>query len=275
MIGKGLDLPLLEWLNKYTFKCEAKFACNDHAKKVYTRSVKAHLSHGTTTICYFGSIHLEATQILADCMATAGMRGFVGKTCMDCNSPDYYRDVSAKTAIEDTKALIKYIEKSGYNLVGPVITPRFAPTCSRELMSGLGAVAKTSKSLIQTHLSENKDEIKWVSSLFPESSSYTDVYDRHGLLNDKTVLAHCIYLDQKELALIAKKGAGIAHCPNSNITIQSGIMPTREYLDYSKGYLKIGLGTDVSGGYSLSILDSIKQCIGLSKVAPSNPVTLP
>jgi guanine deaminase len=89
------------------------------------------------------------------------------------------------------------------------------------------------------------------------------------------VLAHCIYLDQKELALIAKKGAGIAHCPNSNITIQSGIMPTREYLDYSKGYLKIGLGTDVSGGYSLSILDSIKQCIGLSKVAPSNPVTLP
>jgi guanine deaminase len=88
-------------------------------------------------------------------------------------------------------------------------------------------VAKTSKSLIQTHLSENKDEIKWVSSLFPEPSSYTDVYDRHGLLNDKTVLAHCVYLDKKELALIAKKGAGIAHCPNSNITLQSGIMPTR------------------------------------------------
>ena len=260
--GTGLDLPLLDWLKKYTFKYEARFSDLKYAEQVYRKSVNSHLQNGTTTICFYGTIHLEATKVLSDILDQIGMRGFVGKVCMDQNAPDYYIEESSAKSCDDTLSFIKYL-KDKNSSVTPVVTPRFGPTCSRELLKGLGAIAEKHKIPIQTHLSENKEEIEWVKSLFPECKSYTDVYAKYGILKNGTVLAPCIYLTPFELELIKEKGAGISHCPNSNTTLQSGIMPARNYMQ--KG-LKMGLGTDVAGGFTTSILDAIRACVGVSKL---------
>ncbi|RMZ95630.1 guanine deaminase [Brachionus plicatilis] len=259
--GTGLDLPLLEWLDKYTFPCESKFSDLNFAKKVYEKSVKSHLYCGTTTICFFGTIHLEATKLLVDIIEKSGMRGYVGKVCMDRNSPDWYREETQKS-LEDTKNFIDYVLSKQNPILKPVVTPRFAPTCSSQLMLSLAEISESHNIPVQTHLSENVNEVKWVKELF-SSESYTAVYDTHGLLNDRTVLAHCIHLEDDELDLIKKRGAGISHCPTSNTSLQSGIMPTRKYLN--KG-LKIGLGTDVAGGFTPSIIHVIRECIGVSKL---------
>lgn len=274
--GTGLDLPLLEWLDKYTFPCESKFKDLNFAKKVYEKSVKSHLNCGTTTICFFGTIHLEATKLLVDIVEKSGMRGFVGKVCMDRNSPDWYREDTEKS-LEDTSCFIDYVLSKQNPNLKPVITPRFAPTCTSQLMLSLAKSSETHNIPIQTHLSENVNETKWVKELF-SNESYTAVYDTHHLLNERTVLAHCIHLEDDELDLIKKRGAGISHCPTSNTSLQSGIMATRKYL--SKG-LKIGLGTDVAGGFTPSIIQVIRECIGVSKLYKSlvkndeEPISLP
>lgn len=150
----------------------------------------------------------------------------------------------------DTKALVDYLRDIKSRII-PVITPRFAPTCSRELMSGLGELAKSEGLPAQTHLSENLAEIAWVKELFPECTSYADVYYKSGLLGKQTILAHCVHLTEEELTLIAQTASGISHCPNSNSNLSSGICPVKKIMQ--KG-IKMGLGTDVAAGYSPSIL---------------------
>jgi guanine deaminase len=182
---------------------------------------------------------------------------------MDCNSPDFYCETTEK-AIDGTRRFAAAVDEidNGAGLVKSIVTPRFAITCSRELMKELGNISRELNLPIQSHLSENKGECNFVASLFPECPDYASVYDSVGLLTPATIMAHSIYLSETEIALLKERGTSISHCPNSNFSLSSGIMPLRKYLE--KG-LKIGLGTDVSGGYSLSILDAMRQAIIASK----------
>ncbi len=255
---------LLDWLNTYTFPMEASLSNLTKAKTVYSRCIQRTLSHGTTTASYYTSIDVPATNLLADLCLSFGQRAFIGRCCMDTLSPDYYRDVSAASSIADTKATISHIASIDptHSLITPIITPRFAPSCSSELMHGLGALQKETDLPVQTHISENKKEIELVAEMFPKHTSYTHVYDDHGLLCSKTILAHCVHLTEEEVDLIKLREAKISHCPASNTAITSGTAKVRWLLD--KG-VDVGLGTDMSGGYSPSILEAVRQASLVSR----------
>ncbi|EJD05871.1 guanine deaminase [Fomitiporia mediterranea MF3/22] len=262
--GRGQQYELLEWLDKMTFPMEARYQDILFAKRIYTEVVRRFIDCGTTTCCYYGSVHLEATKTLADIVLDFGQRALVGKCCMDRECPDDVRDYSAGASVEETKELIAYIRSLKSDLVQPVITPRFAISCTNELLRGLGDLAKLDSTLaIQTHISENKGEIILTQALFPDCPTYTSVYDTYDLLGKRTILAHGVRLEDEELQLIKKKGAGISHCPTSNFNIRSGMAKVGEMLDRG---IKVGLGTDVSGGYSPSILTAIQHASICSKM---------
>ncbi|KAI8617091.1 hypothetical protein BC830DRAFT_1115278 [Chytriomyces sp. MP71] len=263
-IGIGMHLPLLEWLSAYTFPNEAKFADAEYAARHYRTAVSRHLSNGTTTCSYFATVHLESTKVLADIVRELGQRGLVGKVNMDRNSPEALTE-STDASLADTQAFINYVHSLNTPLVQPVITPRFVPSASSSLMSGLAALsaAHTPKIHVQSHLSENKNEVAWVRDLHPSCDSYTHVYDTHGLLHERTYMAHCIWCTRDERALLRARGAAIIHCPNSNFSLSSGALNVRRLL---REGVKVGLGTDVSGGYSPSILDAIRQAVVASKM---------
>lgn len=261
--GFGMDLPLLDWLEKYTFPTESSMSDPARATDVFGCLVAQTMRQGTTLACYYSSIHIEATNILANLCLSAGQRAFIGKCNMDKLAPDHYRE-TCQESLDATRACISHvrqIDPSGEQLTF-CITPRFAPSCSRELMQGLGDLAAAESLPIQTHISENHAELEMVKEMFPECASYTEVYDRHGLVTNRTILAHAIYLSQAELALIRDRQAGIAHCPASNTAISSGECPVREIIDMD---IPIGLGTDMSGGYSASILDAAKLACSVSR----------
>ena len=179
-------------------------------------------------------------------------------------SPDFYRDETAEQSLKNTQASINYIRSidPNFSLLCPIITPRFAPSCSSELLTQLGKLAKSSNLPIQTHMSENVAEVALVKELFPEHQSYAHVYDAHGLLTDRTILAHCVHISPDEVNLCAERGAGIAHCPISNTGLTSGEAKVRWIIE---GGVKVGLGTDCSGGYSPSILESARQASNVSR----------
>lgn len=178
--------------------------------------------------------------------------------------PDYYKDGSVEKALSDTQATIDHIAALDptNRLVTPILTPRFAPSCTAPLLSGLGALAAQTQLPVQTHISENTDELALVKELFPEHASYADVYDAHGLLTTKTVLAHACHLSAAEVALVKVRGASISHCPISNSYLGSGVCPVREFLDMG---IPVGLGTDVSGGWSPSVLTAAREAAGVSR----------
>ncbi len=179
-------------------------------------------------------------------------------------SPEYYRDESPDQAVKNTQATISHISEidACNELITPIITPRFAPACSSDLLMGLGRLAFESKLPIQTHISENESEISLVSSLFPKHDSYAHCYDSHGLLTPRTVLAHAIHLSAKERKLVKERESKISHCPVSNTSLSSGLCPVRELLDQG---IEVGLGTDVSGGYSASILVAAREASMVSR----------
>ncbi|KAF1352163.1 hypothetical protein BDV97DRAFT_293399 [Delphinella strobiligena] len=255
---------LLDWLETYTFPMESSYADLSVARRNYTRVVARTLSHGTTTACYYATVHVAATNLLSDICLEKGQRAFVGRVCMDRMSPSYYRDESVASAIADSKACIAHVRSidPSHALITPVITPRFAPSCSTPVLAALGDLHQQTQYPVQTHISENKSEIQLVRELFPESKHYTDVYDAAGLLSPKTILAHCVHLSAEEKSVIRARGAKISHCPASNTAITSGAARVRELLDFG---LTVGLGTDVSGGYSPSILEEARQAILVSR----------
>ena len=257
-------MPLLDWLQKYTFPLESSFKDTNKAEHVYTKCVKRTLAHGTTTASYYGTIHVEATNLLADLCQKIGQRAFIGKVCMNQLSPDFYRDETTQQSLENTQASIDYFRSidPDFSLICPIITPRFAPACSSELLLGLGKLAKSADLPIQTHMSENLAEVALVKNLFPEQESYAHVYDAHGLLTDRTILAHCVHITPEEVKLCAERGAGIAHCPISNTGLTSGEAKVRWIIENG---VKVGLGTDCSGGYSPSILESARQASNVSR----------
>ncbi|PFH51741.1 hypothetical protein AMATHDRAFT_58597 [Amanita thiersii Skay4041] len=267
-LGSGQQYELLDWLQNVTFPAEAKFADLELARCSYHTVVKNIISFGTTTCCYYGTLHLEATKILADIVHSYGQRAFVGKCNMNRNSPDDYIEHSTQSSVDATRELITYIRSLSCSapepLVKPILTPRFAISCTDDLLEELGKMASSDPHLhIQTHISENHGEVKYTKELFPKAPHYAGVYDMFGLLRYNTVLAHGVLLEDEEIDLIAKRRAGISHCPVSNFNLRSGIAPIGKYLDCG---VKVGLGTDVSGGFSPSILTVVQHASVASKV---------
>ena len=259
----------MEWLEKYTYPLESSLASLSKARKVYSSCVAATLRHGTTAAAYYATIHAPSTNLLASICLEAGQRAFIGRCGMDSDiNPDYYRDASTAAAINDTRSTIDHITSMDPDrtLVCPIITPRFAPSCTPTFLSALGALAQEASLPIQTHISENPSELKLVARLFPEYDSYAGVYDGHHLLTPRTVLGHGIHLSPAERALIRQRGAKISHCPVSNSCISSGLCPVRRLLDEG---IEVGLGTDVSGGYSPSILVAAREAGVVSRVLSS------
>lgn len=265
-LGKALDVTLAEWLDDYTFPLEARYQDIDFATTVYKSLVDAMLANGTTTAVYFATIHLPATQRLVDICIERGQRALVGRVAMDAPDacPDYYRDVSAAVAVEQTVALIDYIKDHPGNkagLLSPVVTPRFIPSCSDELLRGLGRVVAESGCHVQTHCSESD----WAHAygLDRHGHSDTTTYRDFGLLTRRTVLAHSNFVSPADLETIAITGAAVAHCPLSNVYFANAVFPTREALDAG---VHVGLGTDISGGPSPSLFTAAYNAVAASRV---------
>lgn len=251
-LGIGLDEELLEWLNHYTFEEEKKFSDLDYAEEIFSEALDHIIRGGTTRIVFFSSIHEGASRLLIDLCAQRGIDAFVGKVNMDRNAPDFLKEDSQRS-YEITKRLLS--EKS-------IITPRFVPSCSEGLMMKLGGLAQMGYP-VQTHISENESEIEWVKSLHPEAKNYLDVYDQCHLITDRTILAHAVYCNAEERAIIKERNALVAHCPAANFNLTSGIMPVVNYLDKN---IRVGLGTDVGAGHSAIMPMVIVQAIQMSKV---------
>lgn len=259
--GLGLDKELLPWLETYTFPEEAKFKRIDYAKRVYSRFVRELWKVGTTRSVVFGTIHKDATKVLMELFIESGLGALVGKVNMDRNSPDDLIEDTQKS-IDDTREILEeYSNKS--DLVKPIVTPRFVPSCTSNLMKELGKLAKEYNVHIQSHLSENKGEIEWVKELHPESKNYADVYYTHDLFGQQpTVMAHCVHNTDEEMELMKKQGVFIAHSPDSNLNLSSGIAPIKKYLENG---LNVALATDVSGGHAISMADSMVKAVQVSK----------
>jgi guanine deaminase len=264
-LGLALDLPLEEWLQAYTFPLEARFADVDYAQTVYQSLVDGLLANGTTTALYFASIHLPATERLADICLRRGQRALIGRVAMDDprQCPAYYRDASAASAEADTRAFITYVQSMPGNesqLISPVITPRFIPSCSDELLRRLGALAGETGCHVQTHCSESD----WAHSLVLNRCGVSDTFalDGFGLLSRRTILAHGNFVREEDIALIKQRGAAIAHCPLSNVYFSDAVFPLRRILQQG---VHVGLGSDIAGGASPSILENARHAVIASR----------
>lgn len=262
--GLGMDLELLDWLNTNTFPEESKYADLEYAEKAYRIFAESMKKSATTRACVFATIHRQATELLMDLMEETGVKALIGKVNMDRNSPDYLREADAKASEQET---VRWLEEtfSKYENVKPILTPRFIPSCTDDLMERLGGLQKKYEVPVQSHLSENQGEIAWVKELCPDSKFYGDAYDQFGLFggNGKTVMAHCVSSSEEEIALIKERGVYIAHCPQSNTNLSSGVAPVRTYLDRG---MNVGLGSDVAGGSGESIFRAMADAIQVSKL---------
>ena len=263
--GMHMDLELLDWLNTVTFPEEARYQDPSYAKKAYSIFAEDMRKSATTRASVFGTLHRESTELLMDLMEQTGLITYIGKVNMDRNSPDELREKDARTSSEDTVQWLRDIAGK-YKNTKPILTPRFIPSCTDELMKLLADIQRTYCLPVQSHLSENQGEIAWVKELCPDSAFYGDAYDHFGLFGGETcptIMAHCVYSSNEEIALLHKRGVFVAHCPQSNTNLSSGIAPVRKYLD--KG-LHMGLGTDIAGGHSLSMLRAVADAIQVSKL---------
>ena len=238
---------LIDWLNQYTFPEEMRFADPAYAAEVASRYFDLALAHGTTSMCSYATIHPASVDAFFDQAQARGLRAFAGKTCMDRNAPEGLRD-TAQSAYDDSKALLT--KWHGKDRLSYVITPRFSPTSTPEQLAAMGALWREHPDcLMQTHLSEQTDEIAWVKDLFPQSRDYLDTYEAQGLLREGAVYGHAIHLTAREKARLAEAGASVVHCPTSNTFIGSGLFD----MGLAQS-LRVGLATDTGGGSSFSML---------------------
>ena len=260
----GMDLELLEWLDTHTFPQESRYADPEYAREAYGIFAEGLRRSATTRAVIFGTIHEEATEILMELLEESGVHSYVGKVNMDRNSPDILCEASAEASLEATRRWLKHTE-GRYKHTRPILTPRFIPSCSDELMGGIGKLARQYALPVQSHLSENQSEIAWVKELCPWSSCYGDAYDKAGVFGSETpaIMAHCVWCPEEEIELMKKRGTFIAHCPESNANLSSGIAPVRRYLEEG---LSVGLGSDVAGGTALSIFKAMELAIQASKL---------
>ena len=262
--GLGMDMELLDWLNARAFPEEAKYGDPEYADRAYSLFVDGLKKGPNTRSCIFATRHVAATTRLMDRLEASGLVTLVGKVNMDRNSHPDLQEESAEQSAEDT---LRWLEScSGkYGRTAPVLTPRFIPSCSDALMDRLREIQKRYGLPLQSHLAENPGEKDWVATLCPEAASYSDAYDRFGLFGRgvPTVMAHCVWLDDAELELMAANGVFVAHCPQSNANLCSGIAPVRRFL--LRG-IRTGLGSDVAGGVHLSIFRAMSDAIQASKL---------
>ena len=259
MLGTGMDLPLLEWLQNYAFPTEARFSDTEYARSVYRELAAALISHGTTRACVFSSLHRPATLILMEELERAGVSGYVGKVNMDQNGGARLEEGTE----ESKRETLRWLDECGrFTTVKPILTPRFTPSCSGKLMAWLGGLAKERGLYVQSHLSENLDEIAWVRRLHPDCAQYWQSYDKYGLFNSHTLMAHCVYSDAAEQEAMRAHHVMAVHCPDSNINICSGLAPLREMLERG---VWVGLGSDIAGGAQLSMMQVMTACIRMSK----------
>lgn len=244
---------LLEWLNTYTFPEEEKFFNKEYAKSVSQDFVQNLINSGTTTASIYVTVSQEATNIAFEEAERLNYRALIGKVCMDQNSPQGLLEKTEKSFQESIELCQQWDNKGILNYV---FTPRFAPVCSNELMSNIGKYAQENDKYIQTHLSENHNEIALVKELFPEAKSYTDVYNRANLLGPKTIMAHTIHLNDDELELMKNSKTKISHCPDSNFFLKSGRFPYKRIIDNN---ITVGLGSDVAGGTCLDMFYHMKM----------------
>ena len=262
-MGVGMGEELLQWLSDYTFPEEKRFEDPEYAAEIYQKFADDLRRSPTTRAAIFATIHTDTTLLLMKLLEKTGLLCYVGKVNMDRNSPGNYIETTAKS-LSETRRFLKEAEGRFEN-IQPILTPRFVPACSDELMKGLGEIQKESGLPVQSHLSENRNEIRWVKELCPDAAFYGDAYDRFGLFGRgcPTIMAHCVSSSDEEIERIARNGVFIAHCPNSNMNLRSGIAPIRRYMNRG---LHVGLGTDIAAGHSLSLFDEMISAVQASKM---------
>ena len=259
--GLGIDLQLMEWLDRYAFPTEARFADLSYARIYYEAFADALAKNGTTRAVIFGTLHAPATALLMEILEKKKIGAYVGKINMDTLSPDYLCE-TPEQSLADTR---KWIEdtKDQFRFVKPAVTPRFIPTCSTSVLEGLGKLAQEFDLPVHSHISEDLGEMSIVRDRYPQYDNDGDVYDHFGLLTSHTVMAHFISPTRHEMELIKERGVTIAHCPQSNGNVAAGIPPIRQMLDLG---VKVGLGSDIAGGYSVSIFRAMSEAVYLSKL---------
>lgn len=264
-LGTALDVPLQDWLHRHTFPLEARYADLGFADRVYRQLVADLLACGTTTALYFATVHVPATNRLAEICLALGQRALVGKVAMDHPEacPEYYRDASATDAVAGTRAVIDHIRALPGNegLVQPVVTPRFIPSCTDAALAGLGALAQETGCRVQSHVSES--DWQHGAVLARHGISDAAALARFGLLTPGTVLAHGTHLSDADMDLLRDHACGVAHCPLSNAYFAGATFPLRAALDRG---LAVGLGSDISGGPAGSVWETARMAVAASRM---------
>lgn len=262
LCGTNMDLELIPWLHSYVFPEEARFSSAEYAQHLYEQFTSALVRSPTTRACIFATIHSKATLLLMDLLEQSGLITYVGKVSMNQNAiPELEEDGHAVQSTRD------YIETAAenYQQTRPIITPRFVPSCTKELLHALGELADTYDLPVQSHISESKREMAWVKKLFPHANCYGAVYESFGLFGGdrKTVMAHAVHCTPPEIDLIRERGVYLAHCAESNTNLASGIAPVQRYL---KQGIRVGIGTDIAAGSQLSMFSAVCDAIRVSKL---------
>lgn len=259
--GLGMDLELLDWLNTYTFPEECRYEDLDYALDAYGRFVEDLRRGPNTRACIFATMHTPATVALMDALEDSGLCTMVGRVDMDRNAPPQL----CQTDPEATRKWLQQIQGRYQNTL-PILTPRFIPSCSDELLEQLHQLQMQTGLPVQSHLSENLSEIAWVQELCPKSRFYGDAYAQAGLFGGPgcpTIMAHCVHSTPEEMALMRQNQVFVAHCPASNTNLASGIAPVRRFLEQG---VPVGLGSDVAGGTEMSIFRAMADAIQVSKL---------
>ena len=262
---------LIDWLNSYTFPEEMKFSDPEYAAEIAARYLNLSTAHGTTSMCSYATIHPESVEAFFNEAQKRGQRVIAGKTCMDRNAPDGLRD-TAQSAYDDSKSLLQ--KWQNVDRISYAITPRFSPTSTPEQLEAMGALwAEHPECLMQTHLSEQTDEVAWVKELFPTARDYLDTYEQFGLLGKGGLYGHAIYLEEREKARLHEVDGSLIHCPTSNTFIGSGLFDMAGLM--ADGH-RIGLATDTGGGSSFSMLRTMAAAyeIGQLRGVPLHPSQL-
>ncbi|MDX1583774.1 MAG: guanine deaminase [Thermoanaerobaculia bacterium] len=254
---------LLEWLNRYTFPTECRFADPEHARRVAKLLFDQLLRNGTTTALLFSTIHAEATVALFEEAKAVGYRAIIGKTMMDQNAPPELLE-DPERSYRESREILEVWHGAEDQLLHYAVTPRFAPTSTPDLLEVAGRLVDEFPNVwVHSHVSENEAELEWVAELFPDARDYASVYEAFGLLTGRTVLAHGVHLSAAELELLEERGTALSHCPNSNLFLGSGLFPMRRIVDAG---IRFGLGTDIGAGTTPSIVSAMADAYKIQQV---------
>lgn len=259
MLGMGMDRFLLDWLKTWVFPTEAEFSDTEWARTVYSDLADTLIKNGTTRVSMFSSLHTDSTIILMEELEKRGISGYVGKVNMDRNGGENLEE----TTEESKRETLRWLDMcSAFKRIKPIITPRFTPSCTDELMAWLGKLALERNLPVQSHLSENKSEIRWVRELHPDCTGYWETYNKYGLFKNNTLMAHCVHSDDEELSAIRDHNAVVVHCASSNCSLMSGTAGVRHMIDMG---VRVVLGSDIAGGSDAAMNRVICATIEASK----------